>query len=107
MDRTSRIDEAAGYIEAAYAARPNDPAIIDSLGWLRYRQGRLDEALALLQQAYEMFPDQEVAAHLGEVLWQLGQQDEAREIWRAGLDESPDSKAIPATLLRLTGSDKP
>ena len=107
VDRTARIDEAAGYIEAAYAARPNDPAIIDSLGWLRYRQGRLDEALALLQQAYEMFPDQEVAAHLGEVLWQLGQQEQAREIWRTGLEDAPDSKAIPETLLRLTGSDKP
>lgn len=107
VDHNRRIDEAATYIEAAYAARPNDPAIIDSLGWLRYRQGRLDEALKLLEQAYEMFPDQEVAAHLGEVLWQLGQQDEARRIWRDGLENTPDSTAIPEAMQRLTGSATP
>ncbi|MDF1781929.1 MAG: tetratricopeptide repeat protein [Alcanivoracaceae bacterium] len=107
IDRTDRIEEASVYIELAHAARPNDPAVMDSMGWLRFRQGRLDEALPLLKEAWTLFPDQEVAAHLGEVLWALGQQDEARQIWRDGLQRSPDSEAIPAAVLRLTGSEKP
>lgn len=106
-DRTGRLDEAEQYITAAYDLRPNDPAVIDSLGWLRYRQGRPDEALPYLQQAYELFPDQEIAAHLGEVLWTLGQQEEARRIWRQGLANQPDSRKIPETVLRLTGSSQP
>ena len=107
IDRTDRIEEASVYIELAHAARPNDPAVMDSMGWLRFRQGRLDEALPLLKEAWSVFPDQEVAAHLGEVLWALGQQDEARKIWRDGLRRSPNSEAIAATVLRLTGSEKP
>lgn len=106
-NRTERLDEAEGFILAAYDNRPNDPAIIDSLGWLRYRQGRPDEALTYLQQAWEMFPDQEVAAHLGEVLWVLGQQAEARKLWKKALKAQPDSRAIPETVLRLTGSSQP
>ncbi|MBQ0752632.1 MAG: tetratricopeptide repeat protein [Gammaproteobacteria bacterium] len=107
LARTERIDEAATYIEAAHAQRPNDAAVIDSLGWLRYRQGKPDEALSYLTQAWEMFPDQEVAAHLGEVLWVLGQQEEARRIWRKGLSNQPDSRAIPEAVLRLTGASQP
>lgn len=107
LSKTDRIDEAAAYIEAAHAQRPDDAAVIDSLGWLRYRQGKLDEALPYLTQAWSMFPDQEVAAHLGEVLWMLGQQEEARRIWREGLSNQPDSRAIPEAVLRLTGAPKP
>ncbi len=106
-DRTERFDEAEQYITAAYDLRPNDPAVIDSMGWLRYRQGRPDEALPYLQQAYELFPDQEVAAHLGEVLWALGQKKQARQIWREALAAQPDSRKIPETVLRLTGSSQP
>lgn len=107
LAHTDRIDEAATYIEDAHVQRPNDAAIIDSLGWLRYRQGRPDEALPYLAQAWELFPDQEVAAHLGEVLWVLGQQEEARRIWRTGLSNQPDSRAIPEAVLRLTGANQP
>jgi tetratricopeptide (TPR) repeat protein len=107
LAHTDRVDEAATYIEAAHAQRPNDAAIIDSLGWLRYRQGKPDEALPYLTQAWAMFPDQEVAAHLGEVLWVLGQQEEARRIWRTGLSQQPDSTAIPEAVLRLTGASQP
>lgn len=107
LAHTDRIDEAATYIEAAHAQRPNDAAVIDSLGWLRYRQGKPDEALPYLTQAWSMFPDQEVAAHLGEVLWVLGQQEEARRIWRTGLSQQPDSTAIPEAVLRLTGASQP
>ena len=106
-NRTERLDEAEEFILAAYDQRPNDAAIIDSLGWLRFRQGRPDEALPYLQQAWEMFPDQEVAAHLGEVLWVLGQQAEARKLWKKALKAQPDSRAIPEVVLRLTGSSQP
>lgn len=105
--RTRRLDEAAEYIQAAYAQRPEDPAIIDSMGWLLYRQGQPDKALDYLQEAWKRLPDPEVAAHLGEVLWTLGQQQEARHIWRQGLEQSPDNKIIPETVLRLTGAPTP
>lgn len=105
--RTRRLDEAAEYIQAAYAQRPEDPAIIDSMGWLLYRQGQPDKALDYLQEAWRRLPDPEVAAHLGEVLWTLGQQEEARRIWRQGLEQSPENKIIPETILRLTGAPAP
>ncbi|MFK7856407.1 MAG: tetratricopeptide repeat protein [Granulosicoccus sp.] len=69
---------------------PNDPAIIDSLGWLRYRQGQFDEAITLLRRAYSLYPDPEIAAHLGEVLWLNGEEKEARQLVERALIESPD-----------------
>lgn len=106
-DRTDRLEEAERYIVAAYTLRPNDPAIIDSMGWLLFRQGRPDAALDYLRQAWEMMRDPEVAAHLGEVLWVLGQKDEARAIWREGLALEPDSQLVTDTVQRLTGSATP
>ena len=100
-DRTARLDEALRLIEKARNIAPSDPAIIDSLGWVYYRMGRLQEALSLLQQAYEAFPDPEVAAHLGEVLWILGKHDQAKEIWQQGLQKKPNSQIIRDTLDRL------
>lgn len=106
-DRTTRYDEARRLIERAYALNPGDPAILDSLGWVNYRQGRLGEAETLLRQAFERMPDHEVAAHLGEVLWTAGKQDEARQIWRQALSAKPDSDLLRDTLKRLTGKVKP
>ena len=100
-DRTARLDEALKLIEKARNIAPSDPAIIDSLGWVYYRMGRLQEALSLLQQAYEAFPDPEVAAHLGEVLWILGKHEQAKEIWQQGLQKKPNSQIIRDTLDRL------
>lgn len=104
-DRTTRYEEAKTLIEQAHQLNPSDPAILDSLGWVNYRLGNLDEAEHWLRQALEQFPDHEVAAHLGEVLWAQGKQREARKIWGDALKEQPDSAILRSTLLRLTGAE--
>jgi tetratricopeptide (TPR) repeat protein len=104
-DRTTRYDEAKVLIEKAHQINPEDPAVLDSLGWVNFRLGNLDEAERLLRQALERFPDQEVAAHLGEVLWANGKQREARQIWSKFLKEQPDSPILRSTIKRLTGSE--
>jgi tetratricopeptide (TPR) repeat protein len=91
---TDRLDEAYALIKRAIALQPDDPAIMDSMGWIEYRRGNLNEALQYLEQAYAAFPDPEVAAHYGEVLWKTGKKEEARKIWRAALDERPDSSIM-------------
>ncbi|WP_312224366.1 tetratricopeptide repeat protein [Stutzerimonas nitrititolerans] len=106
-DRTDRHAEALALIEQAYQLNPNDPAILDSLGWAHYRLGNLQEAEAQLRKAHARFPDHEVAAHLGEVLWVSGQRKEARTVWADALKTEPDSKILRDTLQRLTGSEKP
>lgn len=100
-DRTSRLDEALKLIKKALAIAPKDPAILDSLGWVYYRMGRLQDALKLLQQAFEVFPDAEIAAHLGEVHWALDDKQTAKDIWKNALEKAPDSEIIKDTLLRL------
>jgi len=104
-DRTTRYAEAKALIEQAHQLNPEDPAVLDSLGWVNYRLGNLDEAERLLRQALERFPDQEVAAHLGEGLWAQGKQREARQIWGKFLKEQPDSPILRSTIKRLTGSE--
>ena len=104
-DRTTRYAEAKVLIEQAHKLNPEDPAVLDSLGWVNYRLGNLDEAERLLRLALERFPDQEVAAHLGEVLWANGKQREARQIWEKFLKEQPESPILRGTIKRLTGSE--
>ena len=104
-DRTTRYAEAKALIEKAHQLSPDDPAVLDSLGWVNFRMGNLDEAERLLRDAYARFPDHEVAAHLGEVLWAQGKHREARKIWASALKEQPDSPILRGTLLRLTGSE--
>ena len=104
-DRTTRYAEAKVLIQQAYDLNPDDPAVLDSLGWVNFRLGNLDEAERLLRQALERFPDQEVAAHLGEVLWANGKQREAKQIWSKFLKENPESPILRKTVLRLTGSE--
>ncbi len=105
-DRTTRYAEAKALIEKAYQLDPEDPATLDSLGWVNYRLGNLAEAERYLRQALEKYPDHEVAAHLGEVLWAQGKQREARKVWAGALEAQPDSTILRGTLLRLTGSEK-
>jgi Flp pilus assembly protein TadD len=100
-NKTDRIDEALSLIKQAIELAPNNPAIIDSLGWAYYRQGNLDRAVELLQQAFNAFPDHEVAAHLGEVLWKLKRNSEAKSVWQKGLDQKPNSSIIKETLQRF------
>ncbi|MFC0708069.1 tetratricopeptide repeat protein [Azorhizophilus paspali] len=104
-DRTTRYAEAKALIEQAYQLNPDDPSILDSLGWVNYRLGQLGEAERLLRQAAEHISDHEIAAHLGEVLWARGKQREARKVWAKALEEQPDSAILRSTLLRLTGSE--
>lgn len=104
-DRTTRYAEAKQLIEQAHQLNPDDPAILDSLGWVNYRLGNLQEAERLLRKAMQEFPDHEVAAHLGEVLWVQGKQKEARKLWREALKQQPDSDILRSTLLRLTGAE--
>ncbi|MBV6287513.1 tetratricopeptide repeat protein [Pseudomonas aegrilactucae] len=104
-DRTTRYAEAKGLIEKALQINPEDPAVLDSLGWVNYRLGNLDEAERLLRQALERFPDHEVAAHLGEVLWANGKRREARQVWAKAFEGQPESPILRKTVLRLTGSE--
>lgn len=100
-DQTERFDEALELIERAIAVAPDDPAIIDSLGWAQFKLGRYEEALANLRRAFAAFPDPEVASHLGEVLWMMGRRDEATAVWRNSLEENPDSALIKAVIERF------
>lgn len=102
-DRNERLEEALDLIERAYALEPEDPAITDSLGWVHFRLGNLDMAEELLRQAYQAFPDQEVAAHLGEVLWHQGRKQEARAIWSEAEKADGDAAVIRETRKRLEG----
>jgi tetratricopeptide (TPR) repeat protein len=101
-NRTDRLAEAYQLITRALSAKPNDPAIMDSLGWVEYRRGNLIESLKLLTDAYAAYPDHEVAAHLGEVLWKLGQEDKAFQVWKQGLKQTPNSPLILEAVQRLT-----
>lgn len=100
-DQTERYEEALELVERAIALSPDDPAIIDSLGWAQYKLGRYEEALQNLRRAYAAFPDHEVASHLGEVLWQMDRQEEAIEVWEQALEERPDSDLIEAVMDRF------
>lgn len=99
--RTDRYQEALELIERAIALTPDDPAIIDSLGWVQYKLGDYQAALENLRRAYAGYPDPEVAAHLGEVLWVMGREQEALEIWRDALQQTPDSEHVLEAMERL------
>ncbi len=100
-DRTDRYAEALALIERAHQLKPNEAAIIDSLGWTHYRLGNFDKAIEYLQQAFELMRDSEVAAHLGEVLWQAGRRDEARKVWQEGQEINPDNPVLIRALERF------
>ncbi len=100
-NHTQRLDEAGRYIRRALEITPDDPAVIDSMGWLYFRQGRLEEARTYLEQAYARFKDPEVAAHLGEVLWLQGERERARKVWNLALEKDPDHPVLQETIRRL------
>lgn len=100
-DRGVRLLEAKGYIEQALELAPNDAYIIDSLGWVQYRLGELEEAEKTLRRALAQRPDPEIIAHLGEVLARRGNTDEARELLQGGLKRHPDNATLLATWARL------
>lgn len=100
-DRTERYSEAYELLEKALQLKPDDAAIIDSMGWLHYRTGKYPLALHYLRQAYEADPNAEIGAHLGEVLWSMGDKDEARRIWREAQQLGPENPILSETLNRL------
>ncbi len=100
-DRNLRLNEAKTLIQRALQLTPGDPFITDSLAWVEFRLGNRDEALRLLRQAYKARPDAEIGAHLGEVLWAMGQQDEARRIWAEASSRDAGNDVLRETLVRL------
>lgn len=100
-DRNLRLDEAAILIDKALVLSPGDAYILDSKGWLLFRQGDAQTALETLQVAYAKKPDPEVAAHVGEVLWSLGRRDEATEVWSDATKLSPGNEVLAATIKRF------
>lgn len=100
-DRTDRFQEALGYILKAFKLQPDDAAIKDSLGWVYFRLGNIEEALKWLQQAFETNKDPEIAAHLGEVLWKAGRTDDAKKVWQDVPDEQKTNKILIETIKRL------
>jgi tetratricopeptide (TPR) repeat protein len=100
-DRTERLQEALEYIKRAMELVPDDPAILDSLGWVSYRLGKMQDAVKWLSKAFEIMGDAEIAAHYGEVLWKLNQHDKAREVWQKGRDNDAEHPVLVETLKRL------
>jgi tetratricopeptide (TPR) repeat protein len=100
-DRNQRLPEAQELIEKALKLAPDDSFIIDSMGWVLYRRGKLKDSLAYLRRAYAGRPDPEIAAHLGEVLWALGERSEAEHVWGDATKESPDNETLANTIKRL------
>ena len=100
-DRDINLDEARTLIEKAHTLAPDDPAILDSMGWIAFRQARLTDAEGYLRRAIEKFQDGEIAAHLGEVLWAQGRKDDARAVWQKQLTVQPDSDILKKTKARF------
>jgi Flp pilus assembly protein TadD len=100
-ERNTRLPEAKKLIEKALEIAPEDYFIIDSLGWVLYREGDLKGAAEQLQRAYLGRPDAEIGAHLGEVLWVSGQRDQADKVWQESLKSNPDSETLLKTIKRF------
>ena len=100
-DRTDRYEEAYALIKRAIELKPDDHYIVDSLGWILHRLGRHQEALVQLRRAMSINPDPEIAAHLGEVLWVLGNKVEARAVWSTALESAPDDERLLDVMQRF------
>lgn len=101
-DENMRLDEADELLVKANALLPDDPAILDSLGWLRFRQGKYPSSIELLKRAYSLLEDAEIAAHLGEVMWVMGDQQAATEIWIRALSEKPGDPTLRSVMERYS-----
>ncbi|MCB1868766.1 MAG: tetratricopeptide repeat protein [Gammaproteobacteria bacterium] len=100
-DRSIRFEEARALITRALELKPDSPAILDSMGWLEFRLGNMEEAVSFLKRAFAILPDGEIGAHLGEVLWMMGDSAGAETIWQQILDKDPGSKHVIETRSRL------
>jgi len=102
VDRTTRTAEGLALVERALVLAPDDPFILDSVGWANFRMGNLEEAEKHLRRAMEQRPDPEIAAHLGEVLWAKGDRARAQDVWQSQLKTTPDTAVLQETVRRLT-----
>jgi tetratricopeptide (TPR) repeat protein len=100
VDHDQSVGEGEALIRRANALMPDSPAIQDSLGWAHFRRGRYAEAAAMLRKAYDQAQDPEIAAHLGEALWKLGEREQARDVWQEALATSPTDPYLNSTLRR-------
>ncbi|MBI5611860.1 MAG: tetratricopeptide repeat protein [Gammaproteobacteria bacterium] len=100
-DRTTRYREAFELIEQALAIKPDDPYIMDSMGWVQYRLGNLAEARKYLKSALDKRDDAEIAAHLGEVLWMLGDKAGAESVWKRALQDTPDNESLQGVIKKF------
>ncbi|HZD19704.1 MAG TPA: tetratricopeptide repeat protein [Burkholderiales bacterium] len=100
-ERNTRLGEARKLVEKALELSPEDSFIVDSLGWVQYREGDLKGAAQTLKRAYDTRPDAEIGAHLGEVLWKLGERSEANRVWQESLKTAPDNDTLLKTIKRL------
>ncbi|BAW81178.1 hypothetical conserved protein [Candidatus Nitrosoglobus terrae] len=100
-ERTNRFDEAFDYISRAMKLQPDNAFILDSMGWLQYRLGNYDQAEEYLLKAMKIHKDPEIAAHLGEALWQKGDKSGARKVWQRSLKENKDNKVLLEVMQRF------
>lgn len=100
-DQTDRHEEALALIQQALEIKPGEAAYIDSMGWVQFKLKNYEAAERHLRRALEMMPDPEVAAHLGEVLWVMGEKDKARKVWNEALERAPDSEILESVINRL------
>ncbi len=100
-DRNINLDEAEELLEQALELEPDNPYILDSVGWYLYRTGDFSGAVEYLRRSWFQLPSAEVAAHLGEVLWMMQRKDEARDIWKQGLQQEPDNEVLLKTIKRF------
>jgi tetratricopeptide (TPR) repeat protein len=100
-DRNTRLDEAYSLVEQALKLAPDDPFIMDSMGWVLFRMNQNDAAITFLKRAFEIRPDAEIAAHLGEVLWATGRRDEAKKVWASALKDNPANEVLSSTVKKF------
>ena len=100
-DQTTRYKESLTLLESAIALNPGDPATTDSLAWAQYKLGRYEDALQNIRRAFAVFPDPEVASHMGEILWMMGRRDEALAVWQRALEGAPDDPLVTEAMQRL------
>jgi tetratricopeptide (TPR) repeat protein len=100
-DHSLDLGRAEGLIHKALTATPDSPAVLDSLGWVRFRQGDFKGAVPELEHAYSLEHDSDIAAHWGEALWTSGKHQEARQVWAAAVARSPDAPLLKATMARF------
>jgi tetratricopeptide (TPR) repeat protein len=106
-DHKLELPHAEGLIREALVTAPDSAAVIDSLGWVRFRRGASDQAAPLLERAYRIGRDPEIAAHWGEVLWTMGKKSDARAVWARALAQSPQSDSLKAIIARFSPTSDP